>query len=115
MPGDYQKVRLLNEDDNKETSDDLKFTLVSPNHLSLNKRILIVLFVLIFFNMILTAANAYYSVRMSQLLKQYEEKDLASLPHIDPFDGTYRPAGEPSCANSQESHFSFFLLNTGAY
>lgn len=85
MPGDY--YRLLSEDD-KDPSDDFKDP---PNNtVSLSTRVLVLLSVLIIFNMILAATNAYYSIRMSHLLKQYEEKDLASLPRIDPFDGSYR-------------------------
>ena len=99
----YQKVPL-NEDDDKETSDEPKITVTLPesqlNHVTISKGIFVLLCILIFCNMILAAGSVYYSYRMSQLLKKYEEKDLASLRRIDPFDGTYRspaPSGERLC------------------
>lgn len=117
MPGHYQKVRLLSDDDDdNETSDQLNITVESQSHVSLSKRMLVVLSAFIFFNMILAASNAYYSFRMSQLLKEYEEKDLSSLRRIDPFDGSYRPESKGENyinIHSLTAHLCF--VNQGPY
>lgn len=58
---------------------------------SVGKGIMGLLLILTFLNMILAVTNGYYSLRITKLLQQYEEKPLSSLPRIDPFNGQYRP------------------------
>lgn len=97
MPEDYQRVALLAEEDDsdKETLHETTRAAVpsdseSTSHISIDKRILVILALLIFFNLILAATTTYYSNKMADLLLKYEDKDLASLPRIDPFNGAYR-------------------------
>ena len=63
----------------------------STDTVSVGKRIMGLLLILTILNMILAVTNGYYSLRITKLLQQYEEKPLSSLPRIDPFDGQYRP------------------------
>lgn len=57
---------------------------------SVGRGIVGILLILTFLNMILAVTNGYYSLRIMELLQQYEEKPLSSLPRIDPFNGQYR-------------------------
>jgi hypothetical protein len=63
-----------------------------------NKKIILFFFVITLFNMILAAANAHYCLQLAEALRRCEEKDLALLPQIDPFDGTY--ISFPQCKRS---------------
>jgi hypothetical protein len=67
----------------------------APNSdtVSVGKGIMGLLLILTILNMILAITNGYYSLRITKLLQQYEEKPLSSLPHIDPFSGQYRDRG----------------------
>jgi len=82
-------------DDNDEEEYHLKSD-NAPNSadtlaVSVGKGIMGLLLILTFLNMILAVTNGYYSLRITKLLQQYEEKPLSSLPRIDPFNGQYRP------------------------
>ena len=92
MSEDDQRVALLAEEDDKETLHETKTApgSESTSHVSVNKRILVILTLLIGFNLILAATTTYYSNKMAELLLKYEDKELASLPRIDPFNGAYR-------------------------
>lgn len=70
----------------------------STDTVSVGKRSMILLLILIILNAILAVTNGYYSLRITTLLKQYEEKPLSSLPHIDSFNGQYR--GAPQAAGT---------------
>lgn len=61
------------------------------NTVSVGRGIMGLLLVLTILNMILAVTNGYYSLHITKLLQQYEEKPLSSLPRIDPFNGQYRP------------------------
>ena len=63
----------------------------STDTVSVGKGIMGLLLILTILNMILAVTNGYYSLRVTKLLQQHEEKPLSSLPRIDPFNGQYRP------------------------
>jgi len=63
----------------------------SADTVSVGKGIMGLFLILTFLNMILAVTNGYYSLRVTKLLQQYEEKPLSSLPRIDPFNGQYQP------------------------
>jgi hypothetical protein len=62
----------------------------SADTLSVGRGIMGLLLILTILNMILAVTHGYYSMRITKLLQQYEEKPLSSLPRIDPFNGQYR-------------------------
>jgi len=68
----------------------------STDTVSVGRRTMGLLLIFTILNMILAVTNGYYSLRITTLLKQYEEKPLSSLPRIDPFNGAYR--GPPQAA-----------------
>ena len=63
----------------------------SADTVSVGRRMMGLLLFLTILNMILAVTSGYYSLRVTKLLQQYEEKPLSSLPRIDPFNGQYRP------------------------
>jgi len=68
----------------------------SAHTISVGKGIMGLLLIFTVFNMILAVAHGYYSLRITKLLQEYEEKPLSSLPRIDAINGQYRtppPAG----------------------
>jgi hypothetical protein len=72
----------------------------SADTVSLGRGLMGLLLFLTIVNMILAVTNGYYSMRVTKLLQQYEEKPLSSLPRIDPFNGQYRPPlGGKSCSH----------------
>ena len=87
--------------DNDEEEYHLKSNSVpnSADTVSVGRRIMGLLLILTFLNMILAVTNGYYSLRITKLLQQYEEKPLSSLPRIDPFNGQYRPPAGKSCSD----------------
>lgn len=66
----------------------------SADTLSVGRGIMGLLLILTILNMILAVTHGYYSLRITKLLQQYEEKPLSSLPRIDPFTGQYRAPSE---------------------
>ena len=81
--------------DNDEEENNLKSN-STPNSadtvtVSMGKGIMGLFLILTFLNMILAVTNGYYSLHITKLLEQYEEKPLSSLPRIDPFNAQYRP------------------------
>ena len=90
--------------DNDEEEHHLKLN-TAPNSVETlsvgrTRRIMGILLILTILNMILAVTQGYYSLRITKLLRQYEEKPLSSLPRIDPINGQYRatPAGR-SCSH----------------
>ena len=71
----------------------------SGDKICAGRGILGLLLILAVLNMILAVANGHYSLRITNLLQEYEEKPLDSLPRIDPFNGQYR---KPSQTGNQE-------------
>ena len=89
--------------DNDEEENHLKSN-STPNSadtvtVSMGKGIMGLFLILTFLNMILAVTNGYYSLHITKLLEQYEEKPLSSLPRIDPFNGQYRPPAGKSCSD----------------
>lgn len=67
-----------------------------PDTISVGRRTFGLLVILIILNMMVAVAHGYYSLRITNLLREYQEKPLSSLPRIDAFNGQYQkpsPAG----------------------
>ena len=62
----------------------------SRDTISISRRIFGLLVILTILNMMVAITHGYYSLRITKLLQEYEEKPLSSLPRIDPFNGQYR-------------------------
>jgi hypothetical protein len=62
----------------------------SADTISVDRRIMGLLLILTILNMIVAVTHGYYSLRITKLLQEYDEKPLSSLPRIDPLNGQYR-------------------------
>lgn len=62
----------------------------SGDTISVGRRTFALLVILTILNMIVAVAHGYYSLRITNLLREYQEKPLSSLPRIDAFNGQYQ-------------------------
>ncbi|KDR84563.1 hypothetical protein GALMADRAFT_206128 [Galerina marginata CBS 339.88] len=79
MDHKYQRVPHGNEPSDSQQS----------GGIFLSTKIFVLFLCLSITNLLLAAANTHYSLTLTQELRRYEEKDLSSLPRVDPINGGY--------------------------
>ncbi|KDR77494.1 hypothetical protein GALMADRAFT_209838 [Galerina marginata CBS 339.88] len=107
MPKGYQKVSQENGED--VTSLGPRDT-ATTEYYTIGQRIVLFFLALTIFNMLLAAANIYYSFQLTGALQKFEDKDLLSLPRIDPFSGEYISSSmKKSFASAAANHLKIMI------